>query len=583
MLIKIVTLFLLFTQVNCSGTDTWIRAGYWNVGSESPVPEINSALFTHLTCAFAHINPNTFEISLSSADEPYISTFTNIVKRKNPAVITLLSTWTGNQNSSAFSFMVTQSSHRKSFIDSSINIARKYEFQGLELYANAMLRMGINLTNMGTFLDEWRAAIYLEAKVSKQPRLILTMAGYYSPHEGTKSYPIDSLRRNLDWIHIVAYDYHLPSTENFTAAHSALYDPASQMNTDYGIKEWIKRGIPATKLVLGLPYHGYAWTLVNPAHNSIGSPARGLAITEDGSMSYSYIKKYLSSYGAVSVYNSTYVVNYFIINSYWIGYDDVDAIRTKVAYAKDLGLLGYKVWQVPNDYNWMLSKAAAGLEDKHDKRKMWMLIVWPTAAVIAFLLGTMILLRRRVNILKVNRLLHRVRSSSPNLQVFSFAVIKEATNNYSMNNRLGEGGYGPVYKGILQNGQEIAVKRRSLNIEDLTIYYGHGDSSKSIAPLRLPPASNVRDEIEDIVDTTIVSTRNGGYQKYLVKWKDKPWSDCTWISDEEFQHLDLDLYNKYHSFNSSESSFSKPGRNDANSRKYGKIYARRQKKVPENN
>ena len=218
--------------------------------------------------------------------------------------------------------------------------------------------MGINMTNMGTFLDEWRAAIDLEAKTSKQPRLILTMAGYYAPRQSSMSYTIDALQRNLDWIHIVAYDYHLPSNENFTAAHAALYDPSSQLNTDYGIKEWIKRGLPANKLVLGLPYHGYAWTLVNPTDISIGSPARGLAITKDGSMSYSYIKKYLSSYRAASVYNATYVINYCTINSYWIGYDDVEAIRTKVAYAKDLGLLGYNVWQVPNDDNWMLSKAA---------------------------------------------------------------------------------------------------------------------------------------------------------------------------------------------------------------------------------
>lgn len=358
MSIKIVTLFLLFTQVNCSTTHAWIRAGYWYVGSEFPIPEINSALFTHLTCAFANINPNSYELSLSSADESYISTFTNIVKRKNPSVITLLSTWTGDKNSSVLPFMVTQSSRRKSFIDSSINIARKYGFQGLELYATTILSMGINMTNMGTFLDEWRAAIYLEAKKSKQPQLILTMAGYYSPRQSSMSYPIDALRRNLDWINIRAYDYHLPLNENFTAAHAALYDPSSQLNTDYGIKEWIKRGLPANKLVLGLPYHGYAWTLVNPADNSIGSPATGLAITKDGSMSYSYIKNYLSSYRAVPVYNATYVVDYCIINSYWIGYDDVDAIRTKVSYAKNLGLLGYNVWQVPNDYNWMLSKAA---------------------------------------------------------------------------------------------------------------------------------------------------------------------------------------------------------------------------------
>ncbi|XP_028072480.1 putative cysteine-rich receptor-like protein kinase 31 [Camellia sinensis] len=36
-----------------------------------------------------------------------------------------------------------------------------------------------------------------------------------------------------------------------------------------------------------------------------------------------------------------------------------------------------------------------------------------------------------------------------------------ATNNFSFENKLGEGGYGPVYKGTLQNEQEIAVKRLS--------------------------------------------------------------------------------------------------------------------------
>ncbi|XP_024028851.1 cysteine-rich receptor-like protein kinase 10 isoform X2 [Morus notabilis] len=39
------------------------------------------------------------------------------------------------------------------------------------------------------------------------------------------------------------------------------------------------------------------------------------------------------------------------------------------------------------------------------------------------------------------------------------ATIEAATNNFSLNNKLGQGGFGEVYKGILSNGQEIAVKR----------------------------------------------------------------------------------------------------------------------------
>lgn len=71
--------------------------------------------------------------------------------------------------------------------------------------------------------------------------------------------------------------------------------------------------------------------------------------------------------------------------------------------------------------------------------------------------------------------------------------------------------------------------------------------------------------IEDIIDRTIVSTRNGGFRKYFVKWRDKPWSDYSWISGEKFQSSGPDRFNKYHSFNSLEPSFSKPERNDANS------------------
>ncbi|RHN40721.1 putative protein kinase RLK-Pelle-DLSV family [Medicago truncatula] len=47
------------------------------------------------------------------------------------------------------------------------------------------------------------------------------------------------------------------------------------------------------------------------------------------------------------------------------------------------------------------------------------------------------------------------------IKVFNYASILEATIDFSPENKLGQGGYGPVYKGILPTGQEIAVKRLS--------------------------------------------------------------------------------------------------------------------------
>ncbi|KAK1439619.1 hypothetical protein QVD17_05439 [Tagetes erecta] len=45
--------------------------------------------------------------------------------------------------------------------------------------------------------------------------------------------------------------------------------------------------------------------------------------------------------------------------------------------------------------------------------------------------------------------------------LFSFTTIANATANFSLKNKLGEGGFGPVYKGMLEERQEIAVKRLS--------------------------------------------------------------------------------------------------------------------------
>ncbi|KAL8506047.1 hypothetical protein ACS0TY_017054 [Phlomoides rotata] len=47
------------------------------------------------------------------------------------------------------------------------------------------------------------------------------------------------------------------------------------------------------------------------------------------------------------------------------------------------------------------------------------------------------------------------------LPMFELSVINKATDSFSIKNKLGQGGFGPVYKGVLEDEQEIAVKRLS--------------------------------------------------------------------------------------------------------------------------
>ncbi|PRQ54938.1 putative protein kinase RLK-Pelle-DLSV family [Rosa chinensis] len=47
------------------------------------------------------------------------------------------------------------------------------------------------------------------------------------------------------------------------------------------------------------------------------------------------------------------------------------------------------------------------------------------------------------------------------LKIYDFDSILIATNNFSLANKLGQGGFGPVYKGMLHDRKEVAVKRLS--------------------------------------------------------------------------------------------------------------------------
>lgn len=354
------SIFLVSFQPYFSVGQTVVKGGYWFPGSGFAVSDINSTLFTHLFCAFADVNNQTYQVTISSSNQAQFQTFTKTVQQKNPSVKTLLSIGGGGSDVNTFASMASQSSSRKSFIDSSIKLARSNNFLGLDLdweYPSDSTQMN----NFGTLLTEWRAAVVTEAKSSGKTPLMLSAAVLYLSYYYSSSvtYPIQAISNSLDWINLMAYDFYGPGwSPSSTGPPAALYNSGNLESGDNGVRSWIQAGMSAKKLVLGLPFYGWSWRLTNSNNNGLFAPANGQGLAGDGSIGYNQIKQYITQNRATKVFNVTVVTDYCYSGTTWIGYDDTQSISTKVAYAKGKGLLGYFAWHVGADDNWVLSSKA---------------------------------------------------------------------------------------------------------------------------------------------------------------------------------------------------------------------------------
>ncbi|XP_023752654.1 G-type lectin S-receptor-like serine/threonine-protein kinase At4g27290 isoform X1 [Lactuca sativa] len=108
------------------------------------------------------------------------------------------------------------------------------------------------------------------------------------------------------------------------------------------------------------------------------------------------------------------------------------------------------------------------LKSSDDKKKKVMIkvllpLVFGTLIMVMSLMVCYLRKKKRTQMNMEGRLrnINETRNEDMELQLFALQSVIKATKNFSLSCKLGEGGFGPVYKGILGEGQEVAVKRLS--------------------------------------------------------------------------------------------------------------------------
>ena len=172
----------------------------------------------------------------------------------------------------------------------------------------------------------------------------------------------------LDFINVMTYDFH-GAWESRTNHHSALFDSPNDpstgdvrfYNSNDAIEAFLERGVPASKLNLGIGFYGRGWTNVANVNNGLyqtGSAAPGTY--ESGIEDY----KVLKNLGWPSFVDSQARAHWIYNGSTFWSFDNPALITEKMTYAKTQGLGGAFFWELSgDDAQGTLAKAmSAGLE-----------------------------------------------------------------------------------------------------------------------------------------------------------------------------------------------------------------------------
>jgi chitinase len=154
--------------------------------------------------------------------------------------------------------------------------------------------------------------------------------------------------QHVDWYNVMTYDYFGAfDADGPTAPHSPLtaYDgiPQAGFNSDAAIQKLKSKGVPSTKLLLGIGFYGRGWTGVT--QDAPGGSATGAApgTYEAGIEDYKVIKSRCPSTGTVAG------TAYARCGNEWWSYDTPSTIGGKMSYVGQQGLGGAFFWELSGD------------------------------------------------------------------------------------------------------------------------------------------------------------------------------------------------------------------------------------------
>ncbi|XP_026300868.1 probable chitinase 2 [Apis mellifera] len=330
---------------------------YRNHNGMFEISDINPELCTHIIYAFAGLNNESWTIkSLDPHLDIERDNYKNMIQlhKKNPNLKILLAIGGWNEGSQSYSVLASSPDRRSKFIDSVVKFLGEYRFNGFDLdweYPGSRRGMPADKQNFVFLLKELKEAF-------KKSNYLLTAALSSNKAIIDMAYDIPEISKYLDYIHIMAYDYH--GTWNRKVLPNAPLKSEDGQSVVDTLTYLLNKGAPSNKMVLGLPMYGRTFILANKLNSSKESPIGQTSISdgfkgpytgENGFMGYNEIceelitnvQKWTTGWDDNS--NTPYIIN----DDHVIMFDNPKSLKAKVEYAMSLNLSGVMIWSIDTD------------------------------------------------------------------------------------------------------------------------------------------------------------------------------------------------------------------------------------------
>lgn len=345
-----------------SQTSSKLVVGYfpgWAIHARNyKVSDIPADRLTHINYAFAGISDNGEEcISINSRDDQINFPELQILKQQQPNIMTLISIG-GASNSKNFSTAVADSTTCKLFAQSCVNFMKVSGFDGIDI--DWEFPGFSDKKNYTALITELRSQLDTH-ETADGKQYLLTAALPPSPHQYA-NYELDEIHPNLDWVNLMAYNFYTSSSKqtNFAAPlYASSNDPESDpvkrtsYNVDAAVKAYLSAGVPASKLVVGVPFYGHGWEGVQSVNNGLYQPTSGPAQgiwAKDGIFDFKDLESnYIGTYQRFWSDEASAPWLYNPDTGIMISYDDEQSMGLKANYVNANSLAGMSIWQLSAD------------------------------------------------------------------------------------------------------------------------------------------------------------------------------------------------------------------------------------------